>query len=130
MWCCFSANTVVEPTKLKPLAAEVQVAKKPVTLMFRLPSEDPPQVPNLLQASKPQVPNLLQASKPQAPEAPKTIEIKEVEHLENADCEIVDASCVNVYSALLALALLILLYLLTVDAENRLVLMIGENRDL
>ena len=40
MWCCFTANTVVEPTKLKPLSAEVPVATKPVTLMFRLPSDD------------------------------------------------------------------------------------------
>jgi hypothetical protein len=40
MWCCFNANTVLEPTKLKPLTAEVPVAKKPVTLMFRLPSEE------------------------------------------------------------------------------------------
>jgi hypothetical protein len=40
MWCCFSANTVAEPTKLKPLAAEVPVAVKPVTLMFRLPSDE------------------------------------------------------------------------------------------
>jgi len=40
MWCCFNANTVIEPTKLKPLAAEVPVATKPVTLMFRLPSDE------------------------------------------------------------------------------------------
>jgi hypothetical protein len=40
MWCCFTANTVSEPTKLKPLAAEVPVATKPVTLMFRLPSDE------------------------------------------------------------------------------------------
>ena len=43
MWCCFTENTAVEPTKLKvlkPIAAEVPVAVKPVTLMFRLPSED------------------------------------------------------------------------------------------
>jgi len=46
MWCCFTANTAVEPTKLKalqplkPVSAEVPVAVKPVTLMFRLPSED------------------------------------------------------------------------------------------
>jgi len=40
MWCCFNATTVVEPTKLKPLAAEVPVTTKPVTLMFRLPSDE------------------------------------------------------------------------------------------
>ena len=55
MWCCFTANTVIEPTpKLKPLGAEVPVAVKPVTLMFRLPSEDAPApapVPSLLSAT-------------------------------------------------------------------------------
>jgi len=40
MWCCFNATTVVEPIKLKPLAAEVPVTTKPVTLMFRLPSDE------------------------------------------------------------------------------------------
>lgn len=40
MWCCFTANTVSEPAKLKPLGAEVPVATKPVTLMFRLPSDE------------------------------------------------------------------------------------------
>jgi hypothetical protein len=37
-----TANTAVEPTKIvpKPLSAEVPVAVKPVTLMFRLPSEE------------------------------------------------------------------------------------------
>jgi hypothetical protein len=40
MWCCFNANTVIEPTKLKPLAAEVPVVTKPVILRFRLPSDD------------------------------------------------------------------------------------------
>jgi hypothetical protein len=56
MWgCCFSANRVVEPTKLtplKPLTAEVPVTAKPVTLMFRLPedvTEDVPEKVNPLE---------------------------------------------------------------------------------
>ena len=43
MWrCCFTANSVSEPTNLKPLkplTADVPVTTKPVTLMFRLPEE-------------------------------------------------------------------------------------------
>lgn len=43
MWCCFSSNSVVEPKKkpqVKRVLSTVPVAVKPVTLMFRIPSED------------------------------------------------------------------------------------------
>lgn len=40
MWgCCFTANSVTQPTNLKPITADVPVTTKPVTLMFRLPEE-------------------------------------------------------------------------------------------
>jgi hypothetical protein len=46
MWWCFNSKTVLEPTKInlrniqKPLRTEVPVTVKPVTLMFRLPSDN------------------------------------------------------------------------------------------
>ena len=48
MMCCFTATPVVEPVKIpKPLpssiGAEVPVTIKPVTLMFRIPSDDIPE---------------------------------------------------------------------------------------
>lgn len=48
MMCCFATKNVVEPVKTpKPaassLGAEVPVTTKPVTLMFRIPSDDLPE---------------------------------------------------------------------------------------
>lgn len=93
MWCCFSANTVVEPTKLKPLAAEVPVATKPVTLMFRLPSEDAP-VENTEVVEK-----VVEA----AQEEPLPAQGEEVPSLSREECN-------NPFTILLALAVLGFLY--------------------
>jgi hypothetical protein len=48
MMCCFTATPVVEPVQIpKPspssIGAEVPVTTKPVTLMFRIPSDDIPE---------------------------------------------------------------------------------------
>ena len=101
MWCCFTANTAVEPTKLKPLkplkpiAAEVPVAVKPVTLMFRLPSED------------------VKEPEPE-PEEPLPLEDAQGEEVPSLDRE----TCNNPCTILLAIATITLLYALMSQSEN------------
>jgi len=100
MWCCYSANTVLEPTKLKPLSAEVPVATKPVTLMFRLPSDDAPAENNEVVEK--------------VVEAVSTPEDVLEPQLENAQGEEVPSlsreECNNPFTILLALAVLGFLY--------------------
>jgi hypothetical protein len=105
MWCCFTANTVVEPTKLKPLSAEVPVATKPVTLMFRLPSDE-----NVEEKEK--VEEKLE----------EKLEVEEVHPLENAQGEEVPSlsreECNNPCTIILALAVLAILYSLMSQSDS------------
>jgi len=93
MWCCFNATTAIEPTKivqkpLKPVAAEVPVAQKPVTLMFRLPSQE--------------------AIEEQEQE--EQVEVEEVVP--------VDDTCGNPCTILLAITVIGLLYSLMLESER------------
>ena len=103
MWCCFTANTVVEPTKLKPLTADVPVTTKPVTLMFRLPSEE-------------------EAIAPAPASAPEAVEAAHVEEpLENPQAEevpSVDDACGNPCTILLAIGVIGLLYAMMSQSEK------------
>ena len=97
MWCCFSANTVIEPIKLKPLSAEVPVATKPVTLMFRLPDDAPAQ--NIEVVEK----RVEAVSTPEDVLEPFPAQGEEVPSLSREECN-------NPFTILLALAVLGFLY--------------------
>lgn len=104
MWCCFTANTAVEPTKLKPLTAEVPVTTKPVTLMFRLPSEDDV-VENVERTEE------------------KVESDVEVQPLENAQGEEVpslerDDACATPCTIFLAICVIGMLYIIMADADK------------
>ena len=114
MWCCFTANTVIEPKKipLKPLAAEVPVAVKPVTLMFRLPSEEAASAPSL---SNPLGAPPAPAPVPSLLSATSTPLQDELEDAQGEEVPVLDRSAAkteNSASIILALGIIGILYLL------------------
>lgn len=103
MWCCFTTNTVSEPTKLKPLTAEVPVTTKPVTLMFRLPSENADETVEKKE-------EVVEAHAPAAEGLDAGVQGEEVPSLGPEQC--------SVGTILLTLATIALLYAMMLESES------------
>ena len=104
MWCCFNSKTVLEPTKIKPrniqkpISTEVPVTIKPVTLMFRLPSDNDEKPPS---------------SPPGASPAPaEEYKCEEVLLIERQESE-----CNNPCTIIFAVSMIAILYMLMLESE-------------
>lgn len=115
MWCCFDAITVIEPKKInavpKRLTAEVPVTVKPVTLMFRIPSQDEEKV-------KEKEKEKVEVKEKEKAEIQETVDdCSEDQEICSVDSNV--GYCNTPFTIIYSLSIMALLYLLILETENR-----------